>query len=70
MSWVAASVKLCSVSVAPNVTFSGTPDQSAPVSPCAVAPSAAVAVTGTVTSRPGAPESDTVTSTVAPSSTE
>ena len=69
MSWVAVSVKVCAVEVAPKVTVSGTPDQSSPVSPCAVAPPAATAATGTVTSRPGAPESDTVTSTVAPSST-
>ena len=70
VSSVAASVKVCSVSVAPKVTFSGTPDQSGPVSPGGVAPPAPAAETGTVTSRPGAASSCTVTSTVPPSSTE
>ena len=70
VSSVALSVKLFSVSVAPKVTFPGTPDQSSPVSPCAVAPSPPSAVTGTVTSRPGAPSSRTATATVPPSSTE
>ena len=58
------------MSVAPKVTLSGTPDQSAPVSPGGVAPPAPAAETGTVTSRPGAASSCTVTSTVPPSSTE
>ena len=70
VSSVAASVKVCSVSVAPKVTLSGTPDQSAPVSPGGVAPPAPAAETGTVTSRPGAASSCTVTATVPPSSTE
>ena len=70
VSSVAASVKVCSVSVAPKVTLSGTPDQSAPVSPGGVAPPAPAAETGTTTSRPGAASSCTVTSTVPPSSTE
>ena len=70
VSSVAASVKVCAVSVAPKVTLSGTPDQSAPVSPGGVAPPAPAAETGTTTSRPGAASSCTVTSTVPPSSTE